>query len=129
MAIDITTFRTRYPELTATKLPDAQVTVFLEDGQCDFSRSKLSGDAKGEMIYERIVFALAAHYGMLNIKRAAGDVGGGGAIASKSVGSVSVSYSRSSSNSVGEDYYNQTIYGQEYLQLLYRYCTGFMTIC
>lgn len=129
MAIDIPTFRARYPELDSTKISDTTLTMLLDDAKCDFSRSKLSSNAEGTKIYERIVFAIAAHNGQLGIKRAAGDTGGGGAVTSKSVGKVSVSYGRSQSSNINDDFYLQTIYGQEYLQLLNRYCPTMTTIC
>jgi uncharacterized membrane protein len=130
MAIDISTFRSRYPEITEAKASDPTVQIHLTDAECDFKRTNLSSSSCGENIYERFIFALAAHETQIGINRAQGSTVGGGAIASKSVGKVSVSYaSRTPSGGFNDDYYNQTIYGQQFLSLLYRYCVGFLTIC
>lgn len=125
MTIDVPTFRARYPEFADPKLTDAQITIVLDDAQCDFSRSKLSNNVCGTNIYERIIFALAAHAGQLSAGRAKGNTAGGGAVTNKTVGSVSVGYNRAASSSSIEDFYQQTIYGQTYLQLLYQYCPGY----
>jgi len=129
MAVDIATFRIRYPEFDSPVLEDPALQIALDDAVIDFSRSKLSNDAGGQNIYDRIVFLLAAHEARLGELRAEGNKMGGAAIGSKSVGKVSVGYSRASSTSASEDYFLQTIYGQGYLQLLRRYCPTVLTIC
>lgn len=128
MAVDIATFRVRYPEFDDPVQSDAQIQVLLDDAECDFSRSKLSDNTCGDNIYDRIIFSLAAHNAQLSVNRGKGNTAAGGVISSKSVGKVSVSYSRATSNSQSDDFFNQTIFGQTYLQLLNKYCPTMLTI-
>lgn len=129
MTVDVAGFRARFPEFVDPPFTDEVIQVRLDDAECDFSRSKLGTGECGERIYERIIYTLAAHHLRIWDNTQKGSSTGGGAIASKSVGKVSVSYARSSSSSLQDDFYLQTIYGQEYLTLLRKYCPGLITIC
>lgn len=129
MTVNIATFRARYPEFDDPIIVDATLQILLDDAVSDFSRSKLSSSEEGQRIYDRIVFSLAAHNAQLGLNRAAGNTAGGAAINNKSVGKVSVGYSRATSTGSDEDFYLQTIYGQTFLQLLNKYCPAAITIC
>ena len=132
MAVDVETFRERYPEFVNPPYTDAIVQEGLDDAQCDFSRSKLSSSACGQNIYERIIFALTAHELFKNNQVGTkGNTGvTSGPIQSKTVGKVSVSYASSSAiNSNLDSYYTSTPYGMRYLTLLQKYCPAIITVC
>lgn len=129
MTIDVASFRLQYPEFVDPPFTDAIIEAKLMDSQCDFSRGKLSNNACGENIYERIIFTLTAHNLKLWDNRQKGNAVSGGGISSKSVGKVSVSYNRAASNSSQDDFYLQTIYGADYLSLIKKYCVAIITAC
>ena len=95
-------FKDRYPEFSA--VADSRVTMFLDDAALELDVFRWGG------FYLRGLAALAAH--LLTI----GTEGMGspsGAVSSRSVGDVSVSFAVDASN----DVLASTAYGREYIRL------------
>jgi len=124
MALDITSFRARFPEYSVSAdFPDARLQVFIDDALADVSQTKFK-----ESIADRITAYLAAHYLTIGELSNAGNQGSAAPIASQSVGEVSVSYATSTYDKGSDAYYNSTIYGQQYKTLLRKYCVGMISI-
>ena len=123
MACTYADFILRYPEFAI--LPEARVQMFLDDAACDVDETKFK-----DCVGSRITCALAAHYSALAYQSANGNAGSVGQMLSKTVDKVSATYATPDANlSKGSNgYYMSTIYGQEYLSLLRRYCPGILTI-
>lgn len=123
MACTYEDFLLRYPEFTM--VPVKRIQIFLDDAACDVDGSKFDDCAAS-----RIMCSLAAHYAALGNQSANGNAGSVGQIVQKTVDKVSATYATPDANlSKGSNgYYMSTIYGQEYLSLLRRYCPGILTV-
>lgn len=113
-------FKARFPEFEALGISDATMQVFLDD-----AIAHLDENAWGEC-YERAVYYYAAHALTMNQRRTEAVTGGGlggasgssGPVTSASADGLSVSYAApKASDGDGDDWYRQTSYGQEYLNL------------
>lgn len=125
----IAAFRAYYPEFAdADTWPDAMIERYLAEGDMETGRRWGRYDASVASIKKRGMFAFAAHRMVLS--HAAGRaVGAGGTpsapakVASKSVGSESVSFAVSAPSAADMARYGdlfQTIYGQEFARLRQR---------
>jgi len=124
MALDLTSFRARFPEYSVVAdYPDAYVQVFIDDAIEDVNQTKFK-----ETIADRITAYLAAHYLTIAELSKAGNQGTVAPVASQSVGEVSVSYAVANLDKGSSAYYKATVYGQQYLALLKRYCVGMISI-
>ena len=102
-------FKTRFPEFS--NISDATVDINIQDAEIMVTKSKWG------KLYDIGVAYLAAHSLSLSVKSANGNSGAVNQVASKSVEGVSVSYV-SPQGTIVESYYQSTIYGQRYLNLL-----------
>lgn len=116
MAISTDGFLIRYPEFSGTE-PD-RIQVMLDD-----ATSEIGGRAWGNL-YERGVYALAAHFLFLSGMTAQN--GGSGAagiplrsVASQSADGLAESFTTASSSSTDDDasLFDTSSYGQEYVRL------------
>ena len=122
--IDLTAFRARFPEYSDDAVyTDPFVQIFIDDALADVSQTKFK-----EAIADRITAYLAAHYLTIAVASQNGNTGSTAPIASQSVGEISVSYAVNSAEKGSDAYFNSTIYGQQYLSLLRRYCPGILTL-
>jgi len=106
------TFKARYPEFDSES--DARIQIFINDAMLEVSESRW-GD-----LYDRGLSALAAHLLVIANKNTAAAGSGSalsGKVASRTVGSVSVSFNNAASNGSTEDFYLSTSYGAEYWRL------------
>lgn len=117
--MDKAQFRLDFPEFgNVVTFPDSMLTFWATIGEAQISSTSF-GD-----LYTQAVELFTAH----NITLAAGNIkqsqsgglpgGASGAIASKAVGSVSVSYDNASSMLPDAGHWNQTLYGRQYIQLV-----------
>ncbi len=109
--MDIALFRIDFPEFAdGARFPSSTITFWSNLGE-----QLISADRFGS-IFTQAVELFTAH----NIVLAAGNVStaaAGGVVASKSVGSVKVSYDTTSAMETGAGHWNQTIYGRQYIRL------------
>lgn len=116
--MDIALFRTDFPEFAdSVRFTDSTITFWSGLGE-----QLISADRFGVM-HTQAVELFAAH----NIVLAAGNVaassagglpgGSSGAVQSKAVGSVNVSYDTSGAMENNAGHWNQTTYGRQYIQL------------
>lgn len=120
MSVTPSAIKARFPEFTSET--DAFIQIHLDDAVLDLDETRW-GD-----LYAQGVAYLTAHL-LVSAKRRAANTGAvpaAGAVASKSVGDVSISYASSGrvDNSVGAVEYNSTTYGQRYLTLRRMVGTG-----
>ena len=99
----------RYPELTATT--DGVINMAIGDAVPFFDQERWGS------FFAQGFCAFVAHQVRRNENAAAGGGAVAGAIASKTVGDVSVSYQAAALLRAGDAYYATTHYGQRYLQL------------
>lgn len=114
MAVDLATFRTRFPEFSDdTEYPDATVQLFLDDAQQDIGSDENRWCGK----YDRAHAYLAAHLLTVGSKTELGDSSSSaGTIQSKSAGGVSVSRAVAvKSRSDADEFYMTTSYGQSFV--------------
>lgn len=104
-----TTFKIRFPEFETQD--DSRVELFINDATTQISEAKFGTS------YDIALAYLTAHYLSLSVKSSSGSSGNVGAIASKSVEGVSVSYNQAQAKDQKESYYLSTTYGQRYLEL------------
>ncbi|NIV93798.1 DUF4054 domain-containing protein [candidate division KSB1 bacterium] len=112
MAVTPTTFKDRYPEFSSES--DSRIQIFIDDAELELEESRW-GD-----LYDRGLSALTAHLLAIANKNAAGSGSGtalAGKLASRTVGSVSVSFNSGQSTGSTEDFYLSTSYGAEYWRL------------
>ena len=109
MAVEPASFKLRFEEFAC--LEDDKIQIFLDDAALELN-SVCWGDK-----YDLGLCYLAAHYLALSAKSSQGSVGPVGPIASRSVDGVSVTYARATSNSLADDYFSSTAYGQRYVAL------------
>ena len=102
-------FRTLFPEFADTAaFPDATIQMWIIVGEAQMDVTRW-GD-----LYEHGSMLFIAH----NLKLVVdGGNAGGGAVSSKTVGSVSVSYDTSQSMLPNAGHWNQTMYGRQFAQL------------
>lgn len=116
--MDVALFRTDLPEFAdSVRFPSSTITFWSNLGE-----QLISTDRFGS-IWTQAVELFTAH----NVALAAGNVSsaaaGGvpgqisGVVASKAVGSVSVSYDTASAMEGNAGHWNQTIYGRQYIRL------------
>jgi hypothetical protein len=116
--MDLAQFRLDFPEFTDTvRFPNSSLTFWSGTGE------KLISQDRFVDLYTQAVELFTAHnitFSAQNV--AASNAGGlpggaGGPIASKAVGSVSVSYDNASVMLPNAGHWNQTVYGRQYIQL------------
>lgn len=105
--MNIPQFRIDFPEFAdVVRFPDATISFWSAIGEQQISADRFGG------LYVQAVELFTAH----NIKIVS-QKNSGGALASKTVGSVSYSYDTASSMTPGAGHWNQTTYGRQYIQL------------
>lgn len=114
--VTTSTFKIRFPEFESQD--NARVQLFLDDAATQVSKTKFGTS------YDLAIFYLIAHYLSLSEKSANGSSGNVGAVASKSVEGVSVSYNQATANTQCESYYITTSYGQRYLEIKSQIAVG-----
>lgn len=117
--MDTVQFRKDFPEFSDTaKFPNQQIEFWGGMGE-----KLISADRFGTL-YREAVELFTAHNIVLSApSRAAAATGGvpggnAGAVASKAVGSVNVSYDTASSMEANAGHWNQTTYGRQYIHLV-----------
>lgn len=107
--MDLSAFRAHQPEFAdVARFPDALLTWWASIGE-----SRLSADRFGTL-YSHAVEVFVAH----NLKLVTdGATTTGGAVSSKTVGSVTVSYDTAGAMLPGAGHWNQTVYGRQFAQL------------
>ena len=116
MATTPTTFKTRFPEFE--EQDNTRIQLFLDDASTQISETKFGTS------YDTAIAYLTAHYISLSEKTKNGSSGSVGAVASKSVEGVSVSYNQATANNQSESYYLSTSYGQRYLEIKSQIAVG-----
>ena len=115
MAIDVASFRTRFPEFSdVTPYPDARVQLSLDDAQLCIDADKYL------TLNEIAVMYLAAHELKLTtaISNAPASAGALGPVSQKTAGGVSTTRAVNAIDlSHGDAYYQQTQYGLKFLSL------------
>ena len=114
--VTTSTFKTRFPEFESQD--NDRVQLFLDDSATQISETKFGTS------YDLAISYITAHYLSLATKTANGSSGSVGAVASKSVEGVSVSYNQATANNQNESYYASTSYGQRYLEIRSQITTG-----
>jgi hypothetical protein len=116
--MDAAQFRRDFPEFAdSTRFPIQQV-----DFWCNMGKKLVSQDRFGDL-YTEAVELFAAHNLVLSAQSrmavASGGLPGGqgGTVASKGVGSVSVSYDTAGASELNAGHWNQTTYGRQYIRL------------
>jgi len=121
MATSVTpaTFRANFPEFTdATKYPDTQVNFWI-----GYADTLLYDLCRWSTMRDYGIQLVVAHQLALAARNAAAGAGGGspgstaGAVSSKSVGGVSVSYDTGAAILANGGYWNLTSYGIQFWQL------------
>lgn len=123
MALTPVDFKIRFPEFE--EIPDSRIQFWLDDAQLEV------GESAWDDLYEKGVMLLSAHFLSIDQINQDDDESGGGVtgnVTSRSVGDVSVSFAKSSSDSSSDDWYLQTSYGTEYLRLKKRVGMGIVAI-
>ena len=123
MAVTPTSFKAEYTEFASES--DARVQIYL-----DHAALEMSAGVWGNL-YDRGLSALAAHLLAIANRNAASSgtgVATGGALTSRSVGSVSVSFGISASSGSTEDFYRSTAYGAEYWRLAKQVGMGIVAV-
>jgi len=105
-----TDFKAKFPEFV--NVPDVQIQMCIDE-------SVLVVDLEAcPDLSELIQGSYVAHCITKSSSNPGGISDGAGAVASKSVGSVSVSYSiATGSKSISDDWYRSTVYGHNFLRL------------
>lgn len=106
MALVLSTFRAHFPEFCdVAAFPDSMLTLWASVGEQRISAERFGG------LYDHATELFVAH----NLKLS---VAAGGAVASKTVGSVSISYDTQGSMLKDAGHWNQTVYGRQFVQLM-----------
>lgn len=118
LKLDVAQFRRDFPEFAdATKFPTQQVEFW------GGLASKLVSEPRFGSLYTESLELFTAHSLVLSAQSRTASAGGGaaggnaGAVASKAVGSVSVSFDTAGSLELNAGHWNQTTYGRQYIQL------------
>lgn len=112
-------FILRYPSFNG--ISTSQFTLFCKDAETEISKQRWG------KWYERGVMALIAHWLTLSERNAQNNGGPHRYLASESAGELSVSYVAPLGNQ-GDEYYQLTAYGQEFLRLRRLVGFGIMVI-
>lgn len=122
MALTPTDFKIRYPEFE--EVPDARIQFMLDDAALEVS------EAAWGALYEKGSMLLCAHLLSISQSNSDDDDSGGdtGNVVSKSIGDVSVSFAKATSESSSDDWYLSTSYGAEYLRLKKRVGMGIVAV-
>lgn len=123
MALTPADFKIRFPEFE--EIDNTRIQFFLNDAVLEVSESAWG------TLYEKGVMSLSAH--LLSISQSNqedddSDDGETGNITSKSIGDVSYSFAKATSESSSDDWYLQTSYGAEYLRLKKRVGMGIVAV-
>jgi len=117
--MDSVQFRKDFPEFAdASRFPNQQIDFWSGMGE------KLISQTRFGTLYTEAVELFMAHNLVLSAQsRAAATTGGmpggtPGAVASKAVGSVNVSYDTAGSMELNAGHWNQTVYGRQYIRLV-----------
>ena len=117
--MDTTQFRKDFPEFADTaRFPNQQIEFWGGMGE------KLISTSRFGSLYTEAVELFAAHNLVLSAQSRAAAATGGmpggspGAIASKAVGSVNVSYDTAGAMEANAGHWNQTTYGRQYIHLV-----------
>lgn len=117
MSIDVSTFRTRFPEFSDNaEYPDARIQLFIDDSvQVYMGTDENRWGGK----YDYAQAHLVAHLLSAGTASEAGDSSVKvGPVSSKSAGGVSVSRAVvAKDRSDGDDFYMGTVYGQRFLMI------------
>lgn len=122
--MDIATFRTNFPEFTEALYPDSMVTFWSNFGEVMVLEKRWS------TVKPQGVALFTAHHLVLAKANVDSSTSGGlpgqttGPIASKAVGSVSVSYDTNSTLETGAGHWNQTSYGKQFIHLARMFGAG-----
>ncbi len=100
-------FKVRFPEFVASD--DTRVQLFIDDATATVNSNCLNSDL--------MIAYLSAHLLVGGTRTLTGDSLPIKAVASQSVGDVSVSYTTASSDTASVDFYTSTAYGARYLNL------------
>lgn len=111
MAVDLETFRARFPEFAS--VAEGTVRVQIREAECDLNES-----AWGDR-FDRGVAYLAAHRLTLQLRVTAGDADAGKLLIAKTVDKVSGTYKAPTGGSSFDDEYRSTHYGQRFLEQRY----------
>lgn len=119
--------RTRYPEFeSSTVYPDARIDMYIGDAVADLNEQAWSTH------YDRGLLALTAHFLSMGQKQLSGDglAPSASNVTARSIGDVSVSFGGAAmaATDVLMNGYMATIYGQEFMRLVYLYGAGALTI-
>jgi hypothetical protein len=122
MALTPADFKIRFPEFVS--VDDSRIQFWLDDAQLEV------GEPAWGTLYEKGVMLLSAHLLSVDQSNSDEDESGGatGNVTSRSVGDVSVSFAKATSDSSSDDWYLQTNYGSEYLRLKKRVGMGIVAI-
>ena len=114
MDFDIGAFRQAFPEFAdASVYPDAQISFWATLGS-----SQVSSQVFGTY-YPQVLFLYVAHQlALAGGVNGAGGSTGAGVVASKTVGSVSVSYDTTNPAERDAGWWNLTKYGKQYIRLI-----------
>jgi len=120
-------FRKAFPVFAdQVQWPDESIQFWLELGQ------QLLSAARFGKSYEKVVYLFTAHNLILDKQGAAFAISGGsgnaGAVASKTVGSASISYDTGSSLELDAGHWNATPYGKRFIWLIRLFGTQVMQI-
>jgi hypothetical protein len=106
-------FRARFPEYASDPPSDATIEVYIADA------ALFVDECAWGTKYELGILYYAAHLLTLALESASGAAGGvSGAVASRAVDGVSVSYTNAQPKDQSEAWFNSTTYGQRYLNML-----------
>jgi hypothetical protein len=122
MALTPADFKIRYPEFS--EVDDSRVQFMLDDAALEVS------ETRWDTLYEKGSMALAAHLLSISQSNSEDDDSGGeeGNLTSKSIGDVSYSFAKATSESSSDDWYLSTSYGAEYLRLKKRVGMGIVAV-
>lgn len=102
-------FKTRFVEFDCINSPKIQ--MFIDDS------TLILNEAYWGVKYDLGLYYLTAHLLTLSEKSSAGNAGGLGQVASRSVDGASISYNNAPLNNQSDAFYAATVYGQRYLAL------------
>lgn len=103
------TIKARFPEFAT--VDDSKIQIFIDDAILILNETFWGTK------YDLGVSYLAAHFLSLALSSEAGAASAIGAVSSRAVDGVSISYSTMTPENHGDAYYSSTMYGQRYLAL------------
>lgn len=123
MALTPADFKIRFPKFD--EIPDSRIQFFLDDAALEV------GEGAWAELYEKGSMLLTAHMVQLDLNESdtdEDDSSDEGNVASKSIGDVSVSFTKATVDDTSDDWYLQTSYGADYLRLKKRIGMGLVVI-